>query len=380
MANVLIACEESQRVCTAFRKRGHRAFSCDILPCSGGHPEWHIQGDVLPLIDGYCEFYTQDGLPHWQRERWDILIAHPPCTYMSRAGACRMYRVIDDCRYIVVERYKKMLSGREFFFKILRADCDRIAVENPTPLKLCQLPDPSQIIQPYQFGHPYSKRTLLWLKGLPPLRPTAIIDKYTPYLPSNTSSFARGGGGSRGATTGSKNFSKTFEGVAEAMAEQWGALLDGGADTDANDTVRCVEPTADIDTFCVDRGIACDGEKSVWYKAVRKRDGRYIADFDNETVYEIGEVTIANDLDDCRYNECGAGINIAPLRLAVDYGKDWSDLAIIEVEAVTDDIVLPYHSDGKVRVDKVRTVREVPLDECGVLGQMLARKRKEGNE
>ena len=202
---VLVACEESQRVCKAFRKLGHEAFSCDILPCSGGHPEWHIQGDVLDHID--------DG--------WDLMIAHPPCKYMSKAGARWMYPKAGE---LDKERYDKALKAKKFFMKLLNADIPMIAVENPTPLKIVGLPKETQVIQPYQFGHKYSKRTLLWLKNLPKLKHTKVIDNYNPYLPSNTSNFAKGKGGSRGVVHNSKDSSKTFEGVAEAMAKQWGKL------------------------------------------------------------------------------------------------------------------------------------------------------------
>ena len=220
--NVLVACEESQRVCMAFRERGHRAFSCDILPCSGGHPEWHIQDDVIPLLNGDCVFKTADTHTHTQRGKWDLIIAHPPCTYLSNAGACRMYKVVDGVHHINKDRYAKMLNGRQFFLSMLNADCDRIAVENPTPLRICKLPEPTQAIQPYEYGHPYSKRTLLWLKGLPPLKPTNILKEHKPWLPSNTSAFAKGSGGSRGSIRGTKNYSKTFPGIASAMADQWG--------------------------------------------------------------------------------------------------------------------------------------------------------------
>lgn len=200
---VLVACEESQRVCIAFRKKGHEAYSCDIQECSGGHPEWHIQGDVLPLL----------------KEKWDLIIAHPPCTYMSKAGARFMYLTAGN---INQERLEKALKAKEFFMQFMNADCDKICIENPTPLKVVGLPKESQVIQPYQFGHPYSKRTLLWLKGLPKLKPTNILTEYTPYLPSNTGGFARGKGGSRGVAHNAKDASKTFSGIAQAMAEQWG--------------------------------------------------------------------------------------------------------------------------------------------------------------
>ncbi len=220
--NILIACEESQRVCIAFRKRGHRAFSCDIQECSGGHPEWHIQGDVLPLLNANCTCVTADSHTHTQNGKWDMIIAHPPCTYLSNAGACRMFKIIDGERYINARRYELMQNGRAFFFQMLNADCEKICVENPTPMKICKLPKETQVIQPYQFGHPYSKRTLLWLKGLNCLEPTEIVENHKPWLPSNTSMYAKGKGGSKGSIRGSKNYAKTFLGVAEAMAEQWG--------------------------------------------------------------------------------------------------------------------------------------------------------------
>lgn len=200
---VLVACEESQRVCIAFRNRGHEAYSCDIMPCSGGHPEWHIQDDVLKHLD----------------EGWDLIIAHPPCTYMSKAGARFMYPTAGN---INSERLSLAMKAKDFFMQLYNADCPKIAVENPTPLKVVGLPPHTQAIQPYQFGHPYSKRTLLWLKGLPPLIPTKVLSDYKPYLPSNTSQFSKGRGGSHGVVHNAKDASKTFEGIAEAMAEQWG--------------------------------------------------------------------------------------------------------------------------------------------------------------
>lgn len=221
--NVLVACEESQRVCTAFREKGHNAFSCDIIPCSGGHPEWHIQGDVLPLINGFCSFKTQDMTdtdePIWLLKKWDLIIAHPPCTYMSKAGARFMYPV---SRQIDPDRLEKAMKAKEFFMKFYNADCDRICIENPTPLKVVGLPKESQVVQPYMFGDPYSKRTLLWLKGLNELKPTNVLEDFVPYLPSNTGGFSRGKGGSRGVAHNAKDASKTFLGIARAMAEQWG--------------------------------------------------------------------------------------------------------------------------------------------------------------
>ena len=162
---VLIACEESQVVCAAFRERGHEAYSCDIIECSGGHNEWHIKCDVVPLLNGNCRFVTMDNEPHYIDGKWDMIIAFPPCTFMSKAGARWMFPKGE----LSQERYAKAMAAKEFFMQIFNADCDRIAIENPRPLKIVELPEPQQVIQPYQFGHPYSKATCLWLKNLPPL-------------------------------------------------------------------------------------------------------------------------------------------------------------------------------------------------------------------
>lgn len=211
---VLVACEESQAVCKAFRKRGHEAYSCDIKPCSGGHPEWHIQGDALEALEG---------------DHWDLVIAHPPCTYMSRAGARWMY---PSAGKVDKERLRKAMKAKAFFMKFLNARVPHIAVENPRPMKIVGLPAPSQTIQPYQFGEPYSKATHLWLRNLPPLMSTVICDRHTPFLPSNTGGLARGRKGSRGVAKNAEEASKTFPGVAEAMAEQWGAYIEMGGGND----------------------------------------------------------------------------------------------------------------------------------------------------
>lgn len=222
---VLVACEESQTVCKAFRERGHEAFSCDIQECSGGHPEWHIWGNVLPVINGFASFYTMDMRLHSISEKWDLIIAHPPCTYMSNAGAARLYKVIDGETYINRSRFEKGMDAKEFFIEILNADCDRIAIENPTPSAVYRLPPCSQVVQPYEFGDPYMKRTCLWLKGLPKLIPT----KYVEPVCSWVSGGSRKRDGSARENKGtvyrdSKTRSKTFQGIAEAMAEQWGTL------------------------------------------------------------------------------------------------------------------------------------------------------------
>lgn len=161
---ILVACEESQRVCMAFRRFSKNAivFSCDIEPCSGGHPEWHIQQDVLPLVNGNCCFKTCDNVMHKIKGRWDIIIAHPPCTYLSNAGARHLY----PKGILNMERFYKGLEAKDFFMRLYNADCKFICVENPIPSRIYELPEYSQIIQPYEYGHPYSKRTCIWLKGL----------------------------------------------------------------------------------------------------------------------------------------------------------------------------------------------------------------------
>ena len=204
---VLVACEESQTVCKAFRELGHEAYSCDIIDCSGGHPEWHLKQDVLPLL----------------KMHWDLIIAHPPCTYMSNAGARWLYAG----KKLNEERYQKGLAGKAFFMEFYNCNCEHVAIENPLPSPIFGLPTPTQSIQPWQFGEPWSKRTLLWLKGLPKLEPTCIVDDYRPFCSSSKYS---GGHDPRykGASRiggGGKSRSKTFPGIAKAMAEQWSEYL-----------------------------------------------------------------------------------------------------------------------------------------------------------
>lgn len=198
---VLVACEESQRVCIEFRRLGHEAYSCDIEPCSGGHPEWHLQQDVTELL----------------KIKWDLIIAHPPCTYLSNAGARFLYPKGE----LNEERLQKGLKAKEFFMKLWNADCPRIAVENPIPSKVYGLPEYSQTIQPYEFGHPYSKKTCLWLKGLPKLQPTEIVPEN-----KRESTKIAGNWFNKGGKDRQKNRAKTFPGIAKAMAEQWGGMVD----------------------------------------------------------------------------------------------------------------------------------------------------------
>lgn len=220
---VLVACEESQEVCKAFRAKGHEAYSCDIQECSGGHPEWHIQGDCLPLLNGNCEFITMDGKAHSIDGRWDLIGAHPPCTYLSNAGACRLYPHKGE---INIDRYNKGMEGKSFFMKFYNANCDKIYVENPVPSKVFNLPPYTQIIQPYEFGHPYTKKTCLWLKGLPALQPTEIVEPIGSYVCGNSKQWKEmaANGEVIGKEKSVKHRSKTFTGVARAMADQWNEM------------------------------------------------------------------------------------------------------------------------------------------------------------
>lgn len=225
---VLVACEESQRVCTAFRELGHEAYSCDVQDCSGGHPEWHIKDDALKYINGRCSFITCDGKAHEISGKWDLLIAHPPCTYVSNAGARWLY---PQKGKIDRERYAKGLQAKQFFMQFYNADCPRIAVENPLPSRAYGFPAASQWIQPYQYQydddsrccHPYTKLTGLWLKGLQPLTPTSPDAVPTgPYVPSGTGRKRQDKYGAAKRGNDAKNRAKTFPGIARAMAEQWG--------------------------------------------------------------------------------------------------------------------------------------------------------------
>ena len=218
--NVLVACEESQRVCTAFREKGHNAFSCDILPCSGDRPEWHIQGDVLPLLNGHCGWYSQAGLYNYLDAKWDLIIAHPPCTYLTLAGN-KWFKPEFADRF--PDRKKQREDAVAFFMAIANADCDKIAIENPVGVMSSQWRKPDQYIEPYMFGDPEKKKTGLWLKGLPLLKPTNIVEPViihcksganeprwhmeTMHLPKEERSRVR---------------SQTFPGIARAFAEQWG--------------------------------------------------------------------------------------------------------------------------------------------------------------
>ena len=226
---ILVACEESQAVTIELRKLGHEAYSCDIIECSGGHPEWHIKGDVLEILNpmtkydwnDYITFETMDGEEHWIEGKWDMIIAFPPCTYLTATGN-RWFNV-ERYGEKAIQRHKDREEAVKFFMAFANADCQRIAIENPIGHMSTAYRKPNQIIHPYMFGDPARKATCLWLKGLKPLEPTNIVEpvviKYkngkgtdnpwhmdTMSLPPDERAKAR---------------SKTWAGIAKAMAEQW---------------------------------------------------------------------------------------------------------------------------------------------------------------
>ena len=219
--NVLVACEESQRVCKAFRARGHRAFSCDIIECSGGRPNWHIQGDVIPLLNGHCEFTLQNGQTDRQTDRWDLIIAHPPCTDLCVSGARWFAEKQKDLRQ------QKAVA---FFMHFVLANCDRICIENPIGIMSNVYQKPSQIIQPWWFGDNYSKSTCLWLKGLEPLKPETTEQpeiEFVEWTDAKTGKKKRQDKFSADALKlppeeRARLRSQTFPGIARAMAEQLG--------------------------------------------------------------------------------------------------------------------------------------------------------------
>jgi hypothetical protein len=201
---VLIACEYSGTVREEFKKLGHDAWSCDILDTEV--PGNHFKGDVL-------EHLNKD---------WDLIIAHPPCTYLSNAGACRLY---PEKGKLNIERYEKGLVAKDFFMKFYNHSCTKIAIENPVQSRIFELPKHSQEIQPYEFGHPYTKKTRLWLKGLPNLKPTNVIDRseVKTFIESGTSRYKNTNKNkNRYVARGSKDRSKFWTGIAQAMAQQWG--------------------------------------------------------------------------------------------------------------------------------------------------------------
>ena len=215
--NILVACEESQAVTIELRALGHNAFSCDILECSGGHPEWHIKDDVIPLLSPPVSFVTLNNATY-TIDKWDMIIAFPPCTYLTVTGN-RWFNV-EKYGDKALERIKLREEAMEFFMTFAKAPCDKIAIENPVGVMNTHWRKPDQIIQPYQFGDPFEKRTCLWLKGLPKLEPTNEVQpparqqlksgKTMPEWYSNAPKKDR-----------ARIRSKTFPGIAKAIATQW---------------------------------------------------------------------------------------------------------------------------------------------------------------
>lgn len=221
---ILVACEESQAVTKEFRRLGHEAYSCDIIECSGGHPEWHIMQDVLPLLNGNCSFQTMDGEEHRLEGRWDMIIAHPPCTYLTVAGAANIPKH--------PERIEKGFEAAEFLKKFLIADCDKIVVENPPTMKRFDLPKYTQIVRPWMFGESNNKPICFWLKGVSEIKPTNIVGKDTDMVRWVHKATGQKKSCSKWYNTNtsqhSRHRSKTFPGVAKAMAEQWAGVADKG--------------------------------------------------------------------------------------------------------------------------------------------------------
>lgn len=231
---VLVACEESQAVCKAFRELGHEAYSCDIIECSGGHPEWHIRQSVLPLLNGNCTFETQDGLKHALWSKWDLIIAHPPCTYLTLTGN----RWFDAVKYgyDAQKRWDDRCIAICFFLAIAYADCERIVIENPIGVMSRYFRKPDQIVQPWQFATTNEekavKSTCLWLKGVNPLHPfhkekpeMAYHEWTTPDGKCKRQSLWYYNTRCLPHSERAKAASKTFPGIAKAMAEQWGGKL-----------------------------------------------------------------------------------------------------------------------------------------------------------
>lgn len=227
---ILVACEESQAVTKELRRLGHEAYSCDIIDQSGGHPEWHIMQDVLPLLNGNCEFQTTDGTGHTVSGKWDMIIAFPPCTHLTITGN-RWFNV-DRYGQAATQRLQLREEASEFFMSFVRADCPRIAIENPVGVMSTRYRKPDQIIQPWQYAltdeEKTEKTTCLWTKGLPQLvplptnKPEIVYHEWvTPdgrqkrqtlwYYKTRCLPHAER----------SKAASKTFHGIARAMAEQW---------------------------------------------------------------------------------------------------------------------------------------------------------------
>lgn len=212
---ILVACEESQRVCLAFRQKGHEAYSCDIIDCSGGAPEFHIKQDVIPLLNGNCSFKTCDGKLHNIDGRWDMIIAFPPCTHLCASGQ----RWFSEGRKPIVLQRRAIA----FFYKFVMADCEKIVIENPVGAMSTAYRKPDQIINPFEFGETECKQTCLWLKGVQKLIPTKITPPSERTTNIKKCYFDGKQYGWDDEET-ARFRSRTFQGIANAMAEQWGGI------------------------------------------------------------------------------------------------------------------------------------------------------------
>lgn len=223
---ILIACEESQEVCKAFREKGHEAYSADIKHCSGGHPEWHINGDVIPLLNGNCKFKTENGETKEVKGTWDMIIAHPPCTYLSNCST-RWFslRVTDPEK--VAKRWEDRAKAAVFFMHFVGANCDKIAIENPVGFMTKAYRKPDQYVNPWMWAEKvgdenyHSKKTGLWLKGLPRLKGNGVFESFScSYYGKYSNGKSKTWEDSYSRDAGVR--SKTFPGIAKAMADQWG--------------------------------------------------------------------------------------------------------------------------------------------------------------
>jgi hypothetical protein len=232
---ILVACEESQAVTKELRRLGHEAYSCDIIECSGGHPEWHIRWDALAIINGNCSFMTCDGELHHIDGQWDLLIAHPPCQYLSVAG--NGYLNVEKYGQAALQRIQLREEAADFFMAFINADCERVCVENPVGYMNTKYKKPDQTVHPYFFAEDerdeanyHKKRTCLWLKGLDPLERTTFLPEPQPIYVDKLSGKKRYycDAISGDSKDGAKKRSKTFPGIAKAMAEQWAGDITGG--------------------------------------------------------------------------------------------------------------------------------------------------------
>lgn len=215
---ILVACEESQAVTKELRRLGHEAYSCDIIDQSGGHPEWHIKQDVIPLLDGNCSFRTTEGGQHRVNGKWDMIIAHPPCTRLCNSGQRWLYWGSEEYRE---KKRKEQVEAIDFFMKFVNADCDKIAIENPSGIMSTKYRKPDCTYNPYDFeGETECKKTCLWLKNLPALVPTQVIPKE-----KRTQGIWKAHFGDKKLSWNDPETARlrsvTPKGVAKAMAEQW---------------------------------------------------------------------------------------------------------------------------------------------------------------